>query len=171
MGRLRSVRDRLLAPATGAEPFCSLLHARQDIANGNSKLVLALTWQLMRYHCMVFLAQQVAKELSVVAPKLSLLCVYGGSAMGPQCNALRNGVDLIVGTPGRLKDLNERGALALESVRVVTLDEADMMLDMGFQDDMKAILGTCSHPERQTCLFSATLPKVRVRVRVRVRVG
>jgi len=105
------------------------------------------------------LAQQVAKELSVVAPKLSLLCVYGGSAMGPQCNALRNGVDLIVGTPGRLKDLNERGALALESVRVVTLDEADMMLDMGFQDDMKAILGTCSHPERQTCLFSATLPK------------
>ena len=76
---------------------------------------------------------QVAKELSVVAPKLSLLCVYGGSPMGPQCNALRNGVDLIVGTPGRLKDLNERGALALESVRIVTLDEADMMLDMGFQ--------------------------------------
>ena len=74
-----------------------------------------------------------AKELSVVAPKLSLLCVYGGSPMGPQCNALRNGVDLIVGTPGRLKDLNERGALALESVRIVTLDEADMMLDMGFQ--------------------------------------
>ena len=92
------------------------------------------------------------------AKGLSVLCVYGGAPMGPQCTALRSGVDVVVGTPGRIKDLQERGVLRLDQVMMATLDEADQMLDMGFADDMAAILSNCTHPQRQTCLFSATMP-------------
>ena len=62
------------------------------------------------------------------------------------------------GTPGRIKDLSERQVLVLEKVLFSALDEADQMLDMGFADDMQHILGLCTRDDRQTCLFSATLP-------------
>lgn len=104
------------------------------------------------------LAQQVAREFAAVAPALACTCVYGGAPIGEQCSQLRRGVDVIIGTPGRIKDLAERGVLMLDDVRCATLDEADQMLDMGFADDMMEILGKCVHPDRQTCLFSATLP-------------
>ena len=106
------------------------------------------------------LAQQVASEFESIAAasKLVTLCVYGGTQMGPSCNALRSGIDILVGTPGRIKDLAERGVLGLESVAFATLDEADQMLDMGFAEDMQEILGQCTNESRQTCLFSATLP-------------
>jgi len=104
------------------------------------------------------LAQQVCGEIEKVADGIGVLCVYGGAPMGPQCNALRAGVEVVVGTPGRIKDLHERGVLDLSAVIYATLDEADQMLDMGFADDMTAILGQCVHPDRQTCLFSATMP-------------
>ena len=104
------------------------------------------------------LAQQVSTEVVSVAPSLETVCVYGGSPMGPSCTQLRNGVDLVVGTPGRIKDLAERGVLVLDAIAFAALDEADQMLDMGFAEDMQAILGQCTMPTRQTCLFSATLP-------------
>ena len=104
------------------------------------------------------LAQQVAREFESVAASLSVLCVYGGAPIGGQISALRAGVDVLVGTPGRLKDHHERQTVQFDSVRLVTLDEADQMLEMGFEDELKLVLGACSHPERQTCLFSATLP-------------
>ena len=104
------------------------------------------------------LAQQVASEVQSVAPGLESYCVYGGTPMGPSCTALRAGLDLVIGTPGRIKDLAERGVLLLDEIAFAALDEADQMLDMGFAEDMQAILGQCTLKGRQTCLFSATLP-------------
>ena len=86
-----------------------------------------------------------------------VLPVYGGQPIGRQLGALRRGVDIVIATPGRALDHIQRGTLALEGLDVVVLDEADEMLDMGFADDIHAILaGTPT--QRQTVLFSATLP-------------
>jgi ATP-dependent RNA helicase DeaD len=83
--------------------------------------------------------------------------VYGGQPIGRQLGALREGVHIVVATPGRAIDHINRGTLALDSVRLVVLDEADEMLDMGFAEDIEAILAAT--PEtRQTVLFSATMP-------------
>jgi ATP-dependent RNA helicase DeaD len=83
--------------------------------------------------------------------------VYGGQAYGPQIGRLKKGADVVVGTPGRLIDLIERHVLDLSSVSTVVLDEADEMLSMGFVDDIETILKETPE-ERQTALFSATLP-------------
>ena len=86
-----------------------------------------------------------------------VLPVYGGQPIGRQIRELERGVDVVVATPGRALDHLERGTLTLDAVRLVVLDEADEMLDMGFAEDIEAILGRA--PERrQTVLFSATLP-------------
>ncbi|MDD5368870.1 MAG: DEAD/DEAH box helicase [Anaerolineaceae bacterium] len=88
---------------------------------------------------------------------IRVLAVYGGQAYGPQIGQLRRGVDILVGTPGRMLDLMKRGVLELGAIRTVVLDEADEMLSMGFIEDIEAIL-SATPPERQTALFSATLP-------------
>jgi superfamily II DNA/RNA helicase len=80
--------------------------------------------------------------------------VYGGVSMDAQVTALRKGVDVVVGTPGRLIDLMERGELSVGEVEVLVVDEADRMADMGFLPDVRRILDRVS-PERQTLLFSA----------------
>ena len=86
-----------------------------------------------------------------------VLAIYGGQPYGRQINRLKKGVDIVVGTPGRLLDLIERKALDLSDVKSVVLDEADEMLSMGFIEDIETILD--STPDtRQTSLFSATLP-------------
>lgn len=90
--------------------------------------------------------------------KVSVLAVYGGTAYGPQIGALRRGVDVVVGTPGRLLDLLKSKKLDLSQVQTVVLDEADEMLSMGFIEDIEAILQE-TPDERQTALFSATLPR------------
>lgn len=89
--------------------------------------------------------------------QISVLAVYGGTAYGPQIGALRRGVDIVVGTPGRLLDLMQSKKLDLSQVQTVVLDEADEMLSMGFIEDIEAILQQ-TPAERQTALFSATLP-------------
>ncbi len=107
------------------------------------------------------LALQVAQALEAYSRGLDvgILTVYGGAAYGPQLQSLRRGrAAVVVGTPGRLLDLLDKGALRLESVRWVILDEADEMLSMGFIDDITTLLEAAS-PERQTALFSATLPQ------------
>ena len=91
------------------------------------------------------------------------VAVYGGSPYGPQIGALRHGAQVVVGTPGRVIDLIEKGALDLSSVRFFVLDEADEMLRMGFAEDVEQIAS--SLPDgRQTALFSATMPAAIERV-------
>ena len=105
------------------------------------------------------LAMQVAEAVHKYGKALgvSVLPVYGGASMEIQIRALKRGVDVVVATPGRALDHINRGTLNLKSVRVVVLDEADEMLDMGFAEDLEAILAA-TPKERQTALFSATLP-------------
>ena len=86
-----------------------------------------------------------------------VLPVYGGQPIGRQLTALRRGVDVVVATPGRALDHLGRGTLRLDGLAVVVLDEADEMLDMGFAEDIDALL-TATPAERQTVLFSATMP-------------
>ncbi len=105
------------------------------------------------------LAIQVADDLRTAAVNMRarVLTVYGGRAYEPQIDALKAGVDIVVGTPGRLLDLAERHHLDLSAVRALVLDEADKMLDLGFLPDVERIVKLT--PEvRQTMLFSATMP-------------
>ncbi len=107
------------------------------------------------------LCLQIASDLadfSKYIPSLKILPVYGGSSIDSQIRTLRNGVQVIVATPGRLIDLIKRGEVKLDDVNTVILDEADEMLNMGFLDDIKEIL-THVPEERKMLMFSATMPK------------
>jgi ATP-dependent RNA helicase DeaD len=105
------------------------------------------------------LAEQVSQAVHRYGRDLGVrvLPVYGGQPIGRQLQALERGVDVVVGTPGRVLDHIDRGTLQLGDVRTVVLDEADEMLDMGFAEDIEAILAE-TPAERQTVLFSATMP-------------
>jgi ATP-dependent RNA helicase DeaD len=105
------------------------------------------------------LAIQVAGEMNKIGgfKRLQALPIYGGQSIERQIRALKKGVQVVVGTPGRLLDLLGRRAIVLDRVRVVVLDEADEMLDMGFIEDITEILKALP-AERQTLLFSATMP-------------
>jgi len=111
------------------------------------------------------LALQIQKTFDMIkGNKLQTLCVYGGSPYGPQEGALRRGVDITIGTCGRIKDLLEKGTLRLDKVEYVILDEADEMLAMGFADEVETILSNVPRKDSaaghtvQTLLFSATIP-------------
>jgi len=105
------------------------------------------------------LAMQVGSVFeALAAPKgVKVGLVYGGRALGPQRDMLRRGIHAVVGTPGRVLDLLNQGALWLDKVRFFVLDEADEMLDRGFAPDVERILARTT-PDRQTALFSATVP-------------
>lgn len=106
------------------------------------------------------LALQTAGELCKLAryrAGVRTLAVYGGQPIERQLQALSAGVQVVVGTPGRVMDHMRRGSLDLSGARMVVLDEADEMLDMGFRDDIETILNQ-TNPQRQTALFSATMP-------------
>lgn len=105
------------------------------------------------------LAVQVAQEINRIGSgkKIHAFPVYGGKSIDNQIRMLRAGVDVVVGTPGRIIDHIQRKTLSLSDIRIVVLDEADEMLDMGFIEDIETILKT-TPPERQTLLFSATMP-------------
>ena len=105
------------------------------------------------------LAQQVTRELALIGRKrgIGVVAVYGGEAIARQIRALEHGMPIVVGTPGRIKDLMNRRILDLGQVRMAILDEADEMLDIGFADDMEFILKH-TPGSRQTALFSATIP-------------
>ena len=105
------------------------------------------------------LAMQVAEAVHRYGKALGVVVVpiYGGASMETQIRALKRGVDVVVATPGRALDHIRRKTIHLASVKVVILDEADEMLDMGFAEDLEAILAT-TPAEKQTALFSATLP-------------
>jgi ATP-dependent RNA helicase DeaD len=105
------------------------------------------------------LAMQVSNAMYTYGQhtKVRVLAVYGGTPYGRQISRLKKGVNIVVGTPGRLLDHIKRGTLDLSNVRTVVLDEADEMLSMGFIEDIEAILDE-TPVERQTALFSATMP-------------
>lgn len=106
------------------------------------------------------LAVQVAdaiRQLAVHHPGVGVVAIYGGAPFGPQMGRLKDGCQVVVGTPGRVLDHLSRGTLKLDKVRFAILDEGDEMLRMGFAEDVETILGKMP-TERQTALFSATLP-------------
>jgi superfamily II DNA/RNA helicase len=105
------------------------------------------------------LAVQVARDLERAATDRAarVLVIYGGRAFEPQVEALQRGVEVVVGTPGRLLDLAQQGHLSLAAARAVVLDEADEMLDLGFLPDVEKLL-SMTPAGRQTLLFSATMP-------------
>jgi superfamily II DNA/RNA helicase len=105
------------------------------------------------------LCVQVTRDLQAAGARLGVrvTAIYGGRAYEPQVNSLRKGVDVVVGTPGRLLDLANQGHLQLGAVSALVLDEADEMLDLGFLPDIERILARVPD-QRQTMLFSATMP-------------
>ncbi|KFK26417.1 hypothetical protein AALP_AA8G245800 [Arabis alpina] len=103
------------------------------------------------------LAKQVEKEIKESAPYLSTVCVYGGVSYTIQQSALTRGVDVVVGTPGRIIDLIEGRSLKLGEVEYLVLDEADQMLAVGFEEAVESILENLP-TKRQSMLFSATMP-------------
>ncbi|WP_439622714.1 DEAD/DEAH box helicase [Gemmata sp.] len=150
-------RDMVGRAATGTGKTAAfalpLLHrlTRPDAPKGRpAALILVPTREL---------AMQVAEAVHKYGRALGVrvLPIYGGQAMGQQLRALERGVEVVVATPGRALDHVRRGTLALANVTAVVLDEADEMLDMGFAEDIEAILSG-TPKGRQTMLFSATLP-------------
>jgi ATP-dependent RNA helicase DeaD len=127
-----------------------LLHRLQPEQPGVQGLILAPTREL---------ALQVAQAIRGYGKHLGarVATVYGGQSYSLQINQLRRGVHIVVGTPGRLIDLMDKGLLDLSQARCVVLDEADEMLSMGFVEDIQKILAA-TPADRQTALFSATLP-------------
>src|SRR3954447_4212144 len=134
--------------AAFAVPILSQLDLRQRAPQA---LVLAPTREL---------ALQVSEAFERYASHLHgvhVLPVYGGQAYGVQLSALRRGVHVIVGTPGRIMDHLEKGTLDLSQLRFLVLDEADEMLKMGFQEDVETILAD-TPADKHVALFSATMP-------------
>lgn len=124
-----------------------------DVNNDNTQvLIMCPTREL---------ANQVADEISKIGKhtnRLKIVPVYGGTSIDRQIKSLKRGAHIVVGTPGRILDHINRRTISLSAIKMVILDEADRMLDMGFVDDMKTILST-SPTDRQTVMFSATMPK------------
>uniref|UniRef100_UPI004048E580 DEAD/DEAH box helicase n=1 Tax=Algoriphagus sp. TaxID=1872435 RepID=UPI004048E580 len=107
------------------------------------------------------LAVQVEGEIQKLAKyhrKISSVAIYGGESIDKQIRVLKKGVQIVVGTPGRVQDHINRGTLKLQDAGIIVLDEADEMLDMGFRDDIEAIIQEMP-AERQTVFFSATMAK------------
>ncbi|QEN05486.1 DEAD/DEAH box helicase [Thiospirochaeta perfilievii] len=124
------------------------------LTSSNNKNVQALILAPTRE-----LAVQVSDELISLKgeKRLSVAAIYGGQAMGEQLRRLRRGVDIVVGTPGRVQDHINRGSLDLSNLSYLILDEADEMLNMGFVDDIEKILETVNE-DKKMLLFSATMP-------------
>lgn len=114
-------------------------------------LVLAPTRELAMQ------SAQAIEDFAARTARLGVVPVYGGSPYGPQIGALKRGAQVVVGTPGRVIDLIEKGALDLSNVRMLVLDEADEMLRMGFAEDVETIASSAPD-DRLTALFSATMP-------------
>ncbi|MEA3429943.1 MAG: DEAD/DEAH box helicase [Nanoarchaeota archaeon] len=106
------------------------------------------------------LALQVSQEIDSLKgnKNIRILSVYGGASIGPQRQKLKDGVDIVVGTPGRVMDLQRRRSLKLDDIKYAVLDEADEMLNMGFVEDIETILQH-TPKDKKMLLFSATMPK------------
>ena len=154
-------RDLLGQAATGTGKTAAfalpLLQALEQRGRGSAPvaLVLAPTRELAMQVSEA--THRYGKDLFGRGTGARVLPVYGGQPIGRQLRELERGVDVVVGTPGRVLDHIHRGTLDLGELRTVVLDEADEMLDMGFAEDIEAILDAAP-AQRQTVLFSATMP-------------
>ncbi len=157
---LADTRDLIGQAQTGTGKTAAfgipILEKIQEKANHVQALILVPTREL---------AMQVSEEISSLkgTKKLFVTPIYGGASIEQQSYKLSKGVDIVVGTPGRVLDHIRNKRLKLEHIKYLVLDEADEMLNMGFIDDMEQILETCN-PERRTLLFSATMPNEIVRL-------
>ena len=147
-------RDVLGQAQTGTGKTAAFGIPIMEKLNPDSRQVQALVLTPTRE-----LANQVAEELAKIGKfrRIKALPVYGGQPIDRQIRALKFGVQVVIGTPGRLLDHIRRGTIKLGHVQTLVLDEADEMLDMGFIDDIEDILKSVPG-ERQTLLFSATMP-------------
>ncbi|HUY91391.1 MAG TPA: DEAD/DEAH box helicase [Pirellulales bacterium] len=140
--------------AAFALPTLHRLGQNESLVNGRGRKIRALVLSPTRE-----LASQIGASFRTYGRHLSLrhTLVYGGVSQNPQVRALNGGVDILVGTPGRLLDLMNQGFIDLAKVEVLILDEADQMLDMGFIHDLRKIVAKVPQT-RQTLMFSATMP-------------
>ncbi|MCX6463520.1 MAG: DEAD/DEAH box helicase [Pseudonocardiales bacterium] len=138
---LERLADQRPAPGRGDAPFGLVLAPTRELA-------LQVSEAITRYGAQLF-----GRGLGA-----RVLTVYGGAPVGPQLKGLHTGVDVVVATPGRAIDLMNRGALRLDGLETVVLDEADEMLDMGFVEDIETLLDA-TPDTRQAVLFSATMPR------------
>ena len=150
-------RDVLAQAATGtgktaafALPILHAIATEKTKGAGPVALILVPTRELTMQ-----LAEAVHRYGKTIGVRV--LAVYGGASMETQLRALQRGVDVVVATPGRALDHVNRKSLKLDGIRTLVLDEADEMLDMGFAEDLDAIL-EATPKSRQTALFSATMP-------------
>ncbi|KAH7533555.1 hypothetical protein FEM48_Zijuj04G0143600 [Ziziphus jujuba var. spinosa] len=148
IGRARTGTGKTLAFGIPVLDKIIRFNAKHGRGRNPLALVLAPTREL---------ARQVEKEFYESAPSLDTICVYGGTPISRQMRQLDYGVDVAVGTPGRIIDLLNRGALNLSEVQFVVIDEADQMLQVGFQEDVERILEKLPQ-KRQSMMFSATMP-------------
>jgi len=144
-------KDVIAGAATGSGKtlvFASAIAKKVERGKGLQALILTPTREL---------AEQVSKAIQKFSKskKLEIIAVYGGISINPQIGDLRT-ADVVVGTPGRMLDHISRGTIRLDRVKILVLDEADRMLDMGFKDDVEKIILECPE-KRQTLLFSATI--------------
>lgn len=153
-------KDVIVSAQTGtgktaafALPILQALYDRQDAAK-NGKKIKALIVSPTRE-----LAVQIGENFNKYSAYTNLrtTVVYGGTSIDPQKDTLKKGVDILIATPGRLLDLHKQDILNLDYVETLVLDEADLMLDMGFIDDVKKVERLCTK-EKQILLFSATIP-------------
>ncbi|CAD7948480.1 unnamed protein product [Amoebophrya sp. A25] len=153
-----SGRDMIGIAETGSGKTLSFLlpgithiNAQPPLNNGDGPicLVLAPTREL---------AVQIKNEVDKFAGRIRNTCLYGGVPKGPQMREMREGREIVIATPGRLIDMLDMGIFTLRRTTYLCLDEADRMLDMGFEDQVRKICGQI-RPDRQTLLWSATWPK------------
>lgn len=139
--------------AAFALPILQLLFDRQD-ASKKGKKIKALIISPTRE-----LSIQIGQNFKTYSKNTNLrtTVIYGGVAIEPQIDVLKKGVDILVATPGRLLDLHKQDIINLDYIEILVLDEADLMLEMGFIDDVKKIERLCPE-EKQILLFSATMP-------------
>ena len=152
---LLSGRDVVGVAQTGTGKTAAFGLPLLDAVDSRDSVVQALVLAPTRE-----LALQSAEAITDMAARsrgLDVVAVYGGAPYGPQIGALKGGAQVVVGTPGRVIDLIDKGALQLDDVRYFVLDEADEMLRMGFAEDVETIAESLP-TERRTALFSATMP-------------
>ena len=137
--------------ASFAIPILQLLHQNPKQGKAIRTLIITPTREL---------AVQIDDNFKLYSKNLPLksLSIFGGVSQNKQVGSLKNGVDVLIATPGRLLDLMSQGIIKLNQIEILVLDEADRMLDMGFVNDIKKILKKVPE-ERQTLFFSATMPK------------
>ena len=157
---LRAGRDLIGQAQTGTGKTAAFGIPIVEQVDPSERSVQALVLTPTRELC-----QQVTAEIASLGRLRNVkpVAIYGGAAMDRQITALNRGAQVVVGTPGRVLDLIRRRELRLENVRTVILDEADRMLDMGFIVDVETILARCPR-QRQTALFSATMPYAILRI-------